>query len=177
MAASAAATRSRSIAWSTSSRAALYCGSHSGNFKWSFIRFSVGLRPGASSERKQFLWRAPWRNDSVALEKVEQGIPRGWPVSGGTRTVAHGGHGGGCVTRRLDYTPVRHRLLGFDSDNGAGLQLSPDKSLLGRRVANAQTSFRDVSALPSELSPRLCLLLNEVITFCNLIVDKLDFYS
>jgi len=81
------------------------------------------------------------------------------------------------VTRRLDYTPVRHRLLGFDSDNGAGLQLSPDKSLLGRRVANAQTSFRDVSALPSELSPRLCLLLNEVITFCNLIVDKLDFYS
>jgi hypothetical protein len=57
------------------------------------------------------LWRVPWRN-RVALEKVGQGVPRGWPVSGGTRTVAHGGRGGGCVTRHLDYTPVRLRLRG-----------------------------------------------------------------
>jgi len=44
----------------------------------------------------------PSENDTVALEKVEQGIPHGRPVSGGTRTVAQGGFGGECVTRRLD---------------------------------------------------------------------------
>ena len=44
----------------------------------------------------------PSENDTVALEKVEQGIPHDRPVSGGTRTVAQGGRGGECVTRRLD---------------------------------------------------------------------------
>src|SRR5437016_2213315 len=76
MAASAAATRSRSFARSTSSRAALYCGSHSGNLKASFIIVSplasgqVPLLSGSNASAG-----SPSETIGVTQENVEQGIP------------------------------------------------------------------------------------------------------
>src|SRR5205807_8307602 len=114
MAASAAATRSGSFAWSISSRAALYCGSHSGNLKSSFIMVApltsgqvplVGGGDASAGSTSEAI--------AVALENVERGIPHGRPVSGGTRTVAHGGRSGRCVTRLDHYIPAAHEQLDF----------------------------------------------------------------
>src|SRR2546427_4412913 len=56
MAASAAATRSRSFARSISSKAALYCGSHSGNLKLTFIVVSlIGRFRTAALHPAQFM--------------------------------------------------------------------------------------------------------------------------
>src|ERR1700720_1528623 len=95
MATSAAATRSRSFVGTTSGRAALYCGSHSGNLESSFIIVSpLALRAS--------LWWTSENGDSrrpacIWCYKVPSPMGARWR----------------CVGRLREYTPTHDPPLDF----------------------------------------------------------------